>query len=337
MDKLIVGNDIYEYYKYQYEDNFEKKIVSQSKNIFGENSIYIDIKKRIGKGILSIPDGYLLDFTFPENPALFLIENELSHHDTFRHIAPQMIKFAQSFNEYKYELKQILKKSILSSSNYKKTTEGLIKLSSRFTNLDEVLDSVIFKTKFPAIIIVIDDISTELEEALSLVTLKTDILSFKTYKSKNKEIHLYTPFNNELREIAKEKKSKEKIENIDTIVVPARADGFNEVFVGANCWYAIKMSSTMIDKIKYIAAYQISPVSAITCYAEVLKIEKYTVENKHETDTWSYVNQNKYIIYFKSKAKKINPLKLNKFSPLQSPRYTNFKRLIKAKELKDVF
>ena len=26
MDKLIVGNDIYEYYEYQYEDNFEKKI-----------------------------------------------------------------------------------------------------------------------------------------------------------------------------------------------------------------------------------------------------------------------------------------------------------------------
>ena len=50
MDKLIVGNDIYEYYEYQYEDNFEKKIVSQSKNIFGENSIYIDIKRELGKG-----------------------------------------------------------------------------------------------------------------------------------------------------------------------------------------------------------------------------------------------------------------------------------------------
>ena len=93
----------------------------------------------------------------------------------------------------------------------------------------------------------------------------------------------------------------------------------------------------MIDKIKYIAAYQVSPVSAITCYAEILKIEKYTIENKHETDTFNYVNQNKYILYFKSKAKKIKQLKLNNFTSLQSPRYTNFKRLINAKELKDVF
>jgi hypothetical protein len=50
----------------------------------------------------------------------------------------------------------------------------------------------------------------------------------------------------------------------DTIIVPAREDGFKEVFIGLNQWYAIRIGAAMKDRIKYIAAYQVAPVSAIT-------------------------------------------------------------------------
>jgi hypothetical protein len=83
----------------------------------------------------------------------------------------------------------------------------------------------------------------------------------------------------------------------------------------------------MIDRIKYIASYQTAPVSAITYFAEVAKIEKYK-------DT------TKYIVYFKDPAKKIGPIKLTakkKGSAPQAPRYTTYAKLMAAKALEELF
>lgn len=116
-------------------------------------------------------------------------------------------------------------------------------------------------------------------------------------------------------------------DELDTIVVSANEDGFNDVFLGEDCWYSIRISSAMIDRIKYIAAYQTAPISAITYYAEVFKIEKYK-------DT------GKYMVMFKSKAISIGPISLGAkkqgLAP-QAPRYTTFKRLRQAKTLVEVF
>ena len=83
----------------------------------------------------------------------------------------------------------------------------------------------------------------------------------------------------------------------------------------------------MLNRIKYIAAYQVAPVSAITHLAEVATIEKYK-------DT------NKYIVYFKDSAREINPIKLDtkrKGTAPQAPRYTTHEKLMKEKVLSDVF
>jgi len=112
-----------------------------------------------------------------------------------------------------------------------------------------------------------------------------------------------------------------------SIVVPANEEGFNRAFLEENAWWAIRISSSMIDRIKYIAGYQTAPISAITYYAEVAKIEKYK-------DTI------KYIVYFKDPAKQIGPIKLTakkKGSAPQAPRYTTFKKLMAAQTLEEVF
>ncbi|ATZ61353.2 MAG: hypothetical protein BME93_04540 [Methanosarcinales archaeon Met12] len=206
----------------------------------------------------------------------------------------------------------------------KKINEGVKRAGYR--NIDAFLEDLIFD-KSVGTIVIIDQITIDLTNVLNQLAMKTDILEFQTYikeGEENNHIHKFMPFQQDIRDISEAGKP---LEQLDTIVVPANEDGFNETFLGANCWYAIRISSSMIDKIKYIAGYQTAPISAITYYAEVAKIEKYK-------DT------EKYIVHFKNSAKKIGPIKLvskSKIKAPQAPRYTNFEKLSRAKILDEVF
>lgn len=123
-----------------------------------------------------------------------------------------------------------------------------------------------------------------------------------------------------------DKKSTKSHPIQDTIIVPAQEDGFNEVFIGENCWYAIRIGGGKLNEIKYIAAYQSAPVSAITHYAEVDSIE-------------SYGDGGKYKLNFKAPAVKIDPIKFGnaKAGSLQSPRYTSLEKMLKVKTVKELF
>ena len=114
---------------------------------------------------------------------------------------------------------------------------------------------------------------------------------------------------------------------IDTIVVPVREGGFQKRFTGDNCWYPIRISKKMIPKIKYIAAYQVAPVSAITHIALVKSIEKW--QDTH-----------KYIVHFAEPAKEIGPINLipnGTVKAPQAPRYTSMEKLQNAKTLDEAF
>ena len=112
----------------------------------------------------------------------------------------------------------------------------------------------------------------------------------------------------------------------DTVVVPAQQEGFESVFLGQNCWHSIRIAGGMLDKIKYIAAYQTIPLSAITHYAPVSQIEPYGESGK-------------YKLVFSEKAKPIGPVTLGDAptGSMQAPRYTTIDRLRKAKTLSDLF
>ena len=93
MDRLIQQDTIFAQYEYSQESEFEKEIIAHSKAIFGANSLYVDVKKRISNdSIVTIPDGYLIDFSFETDPRLYIIENELVIHDPYKHIGQQLIK-----------------------------------------------------------------------------------------------------------------------------------------------------------------------------------------------------------------------------------------------------
>ena len=112
----------------------------------------------------------------------------------------------------------------------------------------------------------------------------------------------------------------------NTVVVPARSDGFKRVFLGENCWHAIRISGGMINRIKYIAAYQTTPVSAVTHYAQVARIE-------------SYGNEGKYKLIFSAPATILDkqiPLG-NTSTHIQRSIYTNFNKLFTAESVSDLF
>ena len=328
MERIVSGNDIYYLKEYQLEKDFEQDVVANYRHIFGNNTVYIDIKKKIGDSIVTIPDGYLLDFTFTNNPRLYIIENELSVHDAYKHIGTQLLKFAVSYKQSRLKIKQYIL-DYLSKSPTNMTFIESKASEMGYRNIDAMLESMIYRDTVDAIVI-IDNSSAELENVLSHLSMKIDIIEFKAYENgAGNRLYKFIPFNNEVKEFVAARSGAKNVspEDIDTIVVPAQEDGFQSAFIESNAWWQIRISVSMLDKIKYIAAYRTAPVSAITHVAEVDRIERYK-------DT------NKYILYFKESAKAIPHIELDKdkkgVAP-QASRYTNYARLMSATKLSEVF
>lgn len=112
---------------------------------------------------------------------------------------------------------------------------------------------------------------------------------------------------------------------VDTMIVPAQSEGFEEVFVGENAWYAVRISGGMLPKIKYVAAYQTAPVMAITHYAPVERIEPYG-------------NEGKYKIVFSEPARPIGPIPRGDVprGAMQGSIFRSLASLKKAKTMADL-
>lgn len=315
---------VYTLYRYGSEAEFEAMIVEKADYIFGGDGIYFNIKKLIGtpKKGAAIPDGYYLDLTFHNDPRLYLVEIELQSHDVYGHIGEQILRFGISSETDKYRIKSCLLADIAKDGGKDAKIADFLK-KSKYDNINELLDKVVFDNK-PAAIIIIDQATEELYNVLNQLTMATEVIETQTYVSGDKKLYRFTPFKDD---VLADLSANEDADELDTIVVPARDDGFKEEFLTNNCWYAIRISAAMLDKIKYIAAYQVAPVSGITCVAEVARIEKYK-------DT------NKYIAYFKpDSVRKISKIGLGKKKGQapQSPKYSSYKLISTAKTLDDLW
>lgn len=68
----------------------------------------------------------------------------------------------------------------------------------------------------------------------------------------------------------------------DVLVVPAKADGFQSAFLDSNAWWAIRVGAKHRPNLKWIAAYQVLPVGAVTHIAEIDRFEPYGDEGKYK-------------------------------------------------------
>lgn len=318
------------------EAELETTIAEVKTALFGESRIYLDVKKLIGERgrTQNIPDGYLLDLSSPRRPVLYLVEVELARHDPLRHIAQQLLNFSLSFKSTPQKMKGILRETLQKSPEAVARCEAYA-TAHGFNNIDYLLERMLYADDAFNALLIIDKLEEELESIVrSSLRFPVETLEVQRFRSATGEaVYQFEPFLYDLstQEATRttEPGNTPAIDpaEIDTIVVPAREDGFKETFLGENMWRAVRIHSSMIPKIRYVAAYQVAPESAITHIAEVARIEQ-----------WK--DSGKYALYFKEPARKIGPLRLvpdGEVSPLYSSRYTSFARLEKAKTLDDVF
>jgi len=108
-------------------------------------------------------------------------------------------------------------------------------------------------------LVIIDAVPENLETVLSKkFNFGVEVLELARYEAENGErAYLFEPF---LEEIVGEPVASEpavesalRPDEIDTIVVPAKADGFQETFIGENRWYKVRIHGSVRPQIKYIA------------------------------------------------------------------------------------
>lgn len=113
----------------------------------------------------------------------------------------------------------------------------------------------------------------------------------------------------------------------DTVIFPGHNDGFEETFLGEDCWYPVRILEEKIPKLKYVAVYRAAPISAITHYAKIGSFERFEDTKKR-------------IIYFEGNAIELpKPVKLgdSEAASMRSPRYTTLDKLLSSMEVKDLF
>jgi hypothetical protein len=321
---------------YQSESELEAAIIEVQTELFGSNRIYLDVKKKIGgkNGPRNIPDGYLIDLS-GQRPRLFVVENELACHEPLKHIAVQILEFSLSFEAEPRAIKTIVFDALNKLPEAKARCDAFA-TSHSFRNLDHLLDTLVFEGPFAALV-VIDEIPENLETVLARrFQFGVEVLELARYENSAGE-HVYQ-FEAFLSDVVQPPVLRPGVEQattgrqldlslIDTVVVPAREDGFQGVFVNENRWMAVRIHGTMKPQIKYIAAYRVAPVSAITHIAPVGSIEPWK-------DT------GKFVLNFTEPAHQIGPIPLVKggrAKALQNLRYTNREALEKAATLDDLW
>jgi hypothetical protein len=175
------------------EKEFHPLVKKNYKHIFGEDAIYFDLKQKLSSksGLAGIPDAYVISLTKPKG--WYVVENELSSHDVYRHIVGQVTEFMDLIDELENqrELVQIFCNEIEGD----KELEGFVKKrvnTEVFRFLTELLSTQ------PKIALIVDKITPELNKALNRLNkiANTEVVELQTYAredAENVQAYLFEP------------------------------------------------------------------------------------------------------------------------------------------------
>jgi len=180
------------------EASLEKAIQSNCEHIFGLDSFYFDIKKmiRTKAGVASIPDGYAIFFT--PKPQWAIIEVELASHPIFNHVIPQLSKFNRGIedNTTRRQLVEVLYSIFDEDEVLKARLKRTIKTGEVYKFISDLV------SEQPLIVVVIDQNTEELKEALKAIRGEVRVIEFRTFRregiSDNVNAFMFEPVFSEL-------------------------------------------------------------------------------------------------------------------------------------------
>ncbi len=332
MPSILVGNNTFEEVSFENEAELESATIQNKRYILGNSCVYFGYKRKTGareSRNTGIPDGFLIDFSNPKKPQLFFVEYELESHHLYEHIGPQVMRFYASFETAQRELHLKLTAVINQDGRLKRELEQKIKRTP-FENLDALLNYVIFDRNV-GIILIIDEQTEDLNALLRRLAEAPEVIVLKKYQKGREVVYQYEPFRAgvvDIESAARPKTRRGRIEGVDTIVCPAREEGFKEAFLEKNAWWAIRLSPSLIPQLKWVAMYEVKPIAAIRWAGRI-----------KENGIKLYKNTGKYIVAVEKK-RRLHPIMLDpnkKGVAPQSPRYTTYEKLKKARHVSDLW
>lgn len=332
MTELWADAASYRLTTYKDEKELEGVILQLREHLFGPHRVYLDVKRKIGLrgGQRNIPDGYLIDLQ-RSPPQLYVVENELESHDPLRHIAVQLLQFSLSFESDRLLVKSILMDALNEAPDDRRKCEIYVEEHPDYRNLDHLLESLVTQSGFQALVI-IDTVPEDLEKVLlERFRFPVEVMYLRPYEGdQGARAYSYEPFLADIEPPSPEPGAPQRRPvdpaELDTIVVPARPEGFRSVFLGENRWHAIRIHTSMREQIRWIAAYQVAPISAITHTAPVRSVEP-----------WE--DSGRFVVNFEAPAREIEHIPIvgdGRVTGLQGPRYTTKARLDAAKDVTDL-
>ena len=175
-------------YEYQRESELERMVEEHYAEIFGMDTLYFPKQKiKSHSGIGTIPDGFIISM---DDKKWFLLEVELSSHDLYKHVVPQVSKFLNAYDASKGKLVKAFYDEVRADPR-KSMAFQLKGIGEVHKFVSDIVDST------PTVAIVIDKRTGEIEEICKRLPFDVKIVEFKTFCRENvgigSHIHVFSP------------------------------------------------------------------------------------------------------------------------------------------------
>jgi len=176
---LLIDGVKYELWTPSTEDELEQIVKEHAQDVFGEQSIYLDMRQKLksGVGTGSIPDGFVI--VFGDSPHWRIVEVELSSHPLHDHIVAQVGRFISGIENPRTQ------NNIVNAIYDEITKDNFLKLrlqkSIGIVDIHRFLADLV--SKLPILTIIIEKASLELSEALKILRYPQEIkvVEFQTF------------------------------------------------------------------------------------------------------------------------------------------------------------
>jgi len=185
---ILTDSENYKEKPYKDERELEQMAIGRSKEIFGENSFYFDIKLKVtSKFRPRVTDGLLLDVRDRKHPRVWIVEYELSSHDFERVVGPQLRGFDEALKNPRTlrDIEDTIYEQI-------RADPGKVEKLKTLVGADDDIHYVIHKAihKDPGVLVILDNAPEPIEDVVDANLKHYLIVLFRTFEKDGKLVHL---------------------------------------------------------------------------------------------------------------------------------------------------